>query len=51
VPLIARVTRRSLDEMKIGAGSAVVASFKATAVHLIPLSRHPEDAARPVRPK
>jgi tungstate transport system ATP-binding protein len=34
--LIARVTRRSLDDLGIDTGSSVVASFKATAVHLIP---------------
>ncbi len=34
--LTARVTRRSLDELNIDEGSAVVASFKASAVHLIP---------------
>jgi tungstate transport system ATP-binding protein len=34
--LIARVTRRSLDDLGIDAGSSVVATFKATAVHLIP---------------
>ena len=34
--LIARVTRRSLDELALEIGSPVVASFKATAVHLIP---------------
>ena len=36
VPLVARVTRRSLEELGIEEGSQVVASFKATAVHLIP---------------
>jgi tungstate transport system ATP-binding protein len=35
-PLIARITRRSLDDLALEAGSSVVASFKATAVHLIP---------------
>ena len=35
-PLIARVTRRSLDDLGIDTGSSVVATFKATAVHLIP---------------
>jgi molybdopterin-binding protein len=30
------VTRRSLDDLGIDEGSLVVASFKATAVHLIP---------------
>ena len=34
--LTARVTRRSLDDLGIEDGSLVVASFKATAVHLIP---------------
>ena len=34
--LIARVTRRSLDDLGITEGSTVTASFKATAVHLIP---------------
>jgi tungstate transport system ATP-binding protein len=34
--LIARITRRSLDDLGIDEGSTVVASFKATAVHLIP---------------
>ncbi|HWQ29089.1 MAG TPA: ABC transporter ATP-binding protein, partial [Dehalococcoidia bacterium] len=37
--LVARVTRRSLGELGIDVGSPVVASFKATSVHLIPL--HP----------
>ena len=35
-PLISRITRRSLDELAIESGSSVVATFKATAVHLIP---------------
>jgi len=35
-PVIARITRRSLDELGIEPGSPVVATFKATAVHLIP---------------
>jgi tungstate transport system ATP-binding protein len=35
-PLIVRVTRRSLEELDLDAGSDIVASFKATAVHLIP---------------
>jgi molybdopterin-binding protein len=35
-PLIARVTRRSLEDLGIAEGSSVVGSFKATAVHLIP---------------
>ena len=34
--LTARVTRRSLEDLGIDEGSLVVASFKATAVHLIP---------------
>ncbi len=36
IPLIARVTRRSLDELGLEPGAPVVASFKATAIHLIP---------------
>ncbi len=35
-PLIARITRRSVDELSLAPGTRVVASFKATAVHLIP---------------
>ena len=34
-PLIARITRRSVDELSLAPGTRVVASFKATAVHLI----------------
>jgi tungstate transport system ATP-binding protein len=34
--LVASITRRSLEELTLAAGSPVVASFKATAVHLIP---------------
>jgi tungstate transport system ATP-binding protein len=34
--LVARVTRRSIQELSLDAGSEVVVSFKATAVHLIP---------------
>jgi molybdopterin-binding protein len=34
--VISRVTRRSLDDLSINEGAAVIASFKATAVHLIP---------------
>ncbi len=36
VPLVARVTRRSAEELALAPGARVVASFKATAVHLIP---------------
>lgn len=42
VTLIARVTRRSLEDLGLDTGSDVVASFKATAVHLIPLVAPPE---------
>lgn len=35
-PLVAYATKVSAAEMGLGAGQAVVASFKATAVHLIP---------------
>jgi molybdopterin-binding protein len=34
--LIASITRRSLEDLDLTEGSPVVASFKATAVHLIP---------------
>lgn len=34
--VIARITRRSAEEMRIAPGMPVVASFKATAVHVIP---------------
>jgi len=34
--LIASITRRSLDDLGLAVGTPVVASFKATAVHLIP---------------
>jgi tungstate transport system ATP-binding protein len=40
VRLVARVTRRSLQDLDLDAGSPVVASFKATAVHLIPRRAH-----------
>jgi len=35
-PLAARVTRRSVEDLGLREGSDVVATFKATAVHLIP---------------
>ncbi len=35
-PLIARLTRRSIEDLGLAPGVDVVASFKATAVHLIP---------------
>ncbi len=35
-PLVAMVTHRSAEEMSMAEGMAVVASFKATAVHVIP---------------
>lgn len=38
-PLVASITRRSLDELGLAPGSELVASFKATAVHLIPRAR------------
>ena len=34
--VVARITRRSLDELGIEAGAEVVVTFKATAAHLIP---------------
>jgi tungstate transport system ATP-binding protein len=36
ITVIARVTRRSLDDLALDAGTDVIASFKATAVHVIP---------------
>jgi len=36
-PLVALITKSALDDLGLGHGSNVVASFKATAVHLIPL--------------
>ncbi|MBI2723583.1 MAG: ABC transporter ATP-binding protein [Chloroflexi bacterium] len=50
VPLVARLTRRSADELELRPGIEVVASFKATAVHLIPRPEPqgaPADAHRP----
>jgi tungstate transport system ATP-binding protein len=35
-PLVALITKQSLEELSLDAGSRVAASFKATAVHLIP---------------
>ena len=35
-PLVALITKQSLEELALAEGSPVVASFKATAVHLIP---------------
>ena len=39
--VVASITRRSLEEMGLRVGSPVVASFKATAVHLIPRGAEP----------
>ncbi len=36
VPVVCRVTRRSVEELRLTEGMDVIASFKATAVHLIP---------------
>ncbi|HYN48981.1 MAG TPA: ABC transporter ATP-binding protein [Candidatus Nanopelagicales bacterium] len=38
VPLVASITRASATEMRLAEGCAVIATFKATAVHLIPLA-------------
>jgi molybdopterin-binding protein len=35
-PLVALITKQSLEELSLGPGSLVAASFKATAAHLIP---------------
>ena len=37
-PLVAVITNRSLDDLKLAVGQEVVASFKASAVHVIPRS-------------
>jgi tungstate transport system ATP-binding protein len=42
VPLVALITRASADEMGLAVGRPVVATFKATAAHLIPLARDQE---------
>jgi len=39
VPLVALVTRASADEMGLAVGRPVVATFKASAAHLIPLAK------------
>ena len=39
-PLIAHVTRQSARDMALASGDQVVASFKATAPHLLPRIRH-----------
>jgi molybdopterin-binding protein len=36
VPVVALITRGSANDMKLVEGQAVTASFKATAVHIIP---------------
>jgi tungstate transport system ATP-binding protein len=41
-PLVALITKQSLEELSLGVGTPVVASFKATAVHLIPRRAHPQ---------
>jgi tungstate transport system ATP-binding protein len=38
-PLVSVITRQSLEELRLEVGARVVASFKASAVHLIPRSR------------
>lgn len=37
-PLVAVITRQSLEDLGLGVGARVVASFKASAIHLIPRS-------------
>lgn len=44
-PLVALVTRRSAEELGLVPGREVVAAFKATAVHLIPLAGRSGDQA------
>lgn len=43
-PLVAMITKRSLEDLGLDVGSEVFASFKATAAHLIPRGRTTEDA-------
>jgi len=43
-PLVASITRRSLEDMGLAVGCSVVASFKATAAHLIARGRDRIDA-------
>ncbi len=38
-PLVSVITRQSLEDLRLGVGARVVASFKASAIHLIPRSR------------
>lgn len=38
VPVVASITRASAADMRLAEGRAVIATFKATAVHLIPLA-------------
>ena len=38
-PLVALITKQSLEEMELAAGQEIVATFKAHAVHLIPKGR------------
>jgi molybdopterin-binding protein len=40
-PLVAVITNRSLEELGLAVGQDVVASFKASAVHVIPRSPRP----------
>jgi molybdate transport system ATP-binding protein len=38
-PLVALITKQSLEDLALVPGASVVATFKATAVHLIPHRR------------
>jgi molybdopterin-binding protein len=38
IPLVASITRASAEEMGLAPGGRVLVTFKATAVHLIPLA-------------
>ncbi len=44
-PLVALITKQSLEELTLDEGSRVVASFKATAVHLIPRHSRPHESS------
>jgi molybdopterin-binding protein len=48
-PLVALITKQSLEDLALGPGSSVLASFKATAVHLIP-HRHQVAPSPPTPP-
>jgi molybdopterin-binding protein len=50
-PLVVMITKRSLEDLGLEVESEVVASFKATAAHLIPRAGRGGPAAEPLRPE